>query len=43
MTLPDGSRRPIYFYDVCDPPVWGATARVLKELLDVIGEGHAAQ
>jgi 8-oxo-dGTP pyrophosphatase MutT (NUDIX family) len=42
-TLPDGSRRPIYFYDVCDPPVWGATARVLKELLDLIGEGYAAQ
>ena len=42
-TLPDGAQRPIYFYDVCDPPVWGATARVLKELLDVIGEGRAAQ
>lgn len=42
-TLPDGGRRPIYFYDVCDPPVWGATARVLKELLEVIGEGHTAQ
>ena len=42
-TLPDGSERPIYFYDVCDPPVWGATARVLKELLDVIGTGRAAQ
>ena len=38
-TLPDGSRRPIYFYDVCDPPVWGATARVLKELLDLIEGG----
>ncbi|HUR48614.1 MAG TPA: CoA pyrophosphatase [Acidimicrobiales bacterium] len=42
-TLPDGSQRPIYFYDVCDPPVWGATARVLKELLDLIEEGHAAK
>lgn len=42
-TLPDGTERPIYFYDVCDPPVWGATARVLKELLDVIGTGRAAQ
>lgn len=42
-TLPDGSDRPIYFYDVCDPPVWGATARVLKELIDVIEAGHAAQ
>ena len=38
-TLPDGTERPIYFYDVCDPPAWGATARVLKELLDVIEEG----
>lgn len=35
--MPDGSGRPIYFYDVCDPPVWGATAKVLKELLEVIG------
>lgn len=42
-TLPDGSERPIFFYDVCDPPVWGATARVLKELLDLIEAGHAAQ
>jgi len=42
-TLPDGSQRPIYFFDVCDPPVWGATARVLKELLDLIGEGEAAK
>lgn len=35
--LPDGSRRPIYFFDVSDPPVWGATARVLFELLDAAG------
>ena len=42
-SLPDGSRRPIYFYDVCDPPVWGATARVLKELLDLLGGGRPAE
>ncbi|MBW3537548.1 MAG: CoA pyrophosphatase [Actinobacteria bacterium] len=42
-TIPDGSSRPIYFYDVCDPPVWGATARVLKELLDLLGEGCPAE
>lgn len=36
-TLPDGTERPIYFFDVSDPPVWGATARVLFELLDVVG------
>ena len=42
-TLPDGVERPIYFFDVCDPPVWGATARVLKELLNLIEEGPVAQ
>ena len=42
-TLPDGAKRPIYFFDVCDPPVWGATARVLKELLNLIEEGSVAQ
>ena len=42
-TLPDGSEHPVFFFDVCDPPVWGATARVLKELLDVIGGPSAAQ
>lgn len=42
-TMPDGSGRPIYFYDVCDPPVWGATARVLKELLDLLGGGQPAE
>ncbi len=36
-TLPDGSEREIYFFDVCDPPVWGATARILKDLLHVVG------
>lgn len=39
---PDGSSLPIYFYDVCDPPVWGATAKVLKELLDLLGGGRPA-
>lgn len=35
--LPDGSERAIFFFDVCDPPVWGATARILKDLLEVVG------
>lgn len=35
--LPDGTERAIYFFDVCDPPVWGATARILKDLLEVVG------
>lgn len=42
-TLPDGAERPIYFFDVCNPPVWGATARVLKELLNLIEVGPVAQ
>jgi 8-oxo-dGTP pyrophosphatase MutT (NUDIX family) len=40
---PDGSKWPIWFYDVCDPPVWGATARILHELLDVAKDGGGAQ
>jgi 8-oxo-dGTP pyrophosphatase MutT (NUDIX family) len=33
---PDGSEWPVTFFDVIGDTVWGATGRVLRELLDVI-------
>jgi len=35
-TLDDGVRRDVYFYDVGDDVVWGATARIVKEWLDLM-------
>lgn len=35
-TGPDGSERSVTFFDVVGDTVWGATARVLRELLDRI-------
>jgi 8-oxo-dGTP pyrophosphatase MutT (NUDIX family) len=33
----DGVRRPVYFYDWQGESIWGATARILKHYLDVVG------
>jgi 8-oxo-dGTP pyrophosphatase MutT (NUDIX family) len=36
----DGVTRPIYFYDYQGETIWGATARILKQYLDLVeGEG----
>lgn len=43
-TGPDGGERSVAFFDVVGDTVWGATARVLRELLDriwVLSAGHA--
>lgn len=34
--LPDGAERPMYFFDLADDIVWGATARMLYELLELV-------
>lgn len=36
-TFPDGVDRSIYFFELIGDTVWGATARMLRELLDVLG------
>ncbi len=33
----DGVRRPVYFYDWQGETIWGATARILKQYLDLVG------
>jgi 8-oxo-dGTP pyrophosphatase MutT (NUDIX family) len=33
----DGVARDIYFYDYQDVTIWGATARILKQYLDLVG------
>lgn len=35
----DGRLRPVYFYEVEGEVVWGATARILKEFLDLVFRG----
>jgi hypothetical protein len=32
----DGVARDVYFYDYQDTTIWGATARILKQYLDLI-------
>ena len=32
----DGVRRPVYFFDYAGETVWGATARILKQYLDLV-------
>ena len=32
----DGVRRPVYFYDYHGETIWGATARILKDYLDLL-------
>jgi 8-oxo-dGTP pyrophosphatase MutT (NUDIX family) len=34
--LADGGERPMYFFDLADDIVWGATARMLYELLELV-------
>ncbi|HZD65082.1 MAG TPA: hypothetical protein VE152_03190, partial [Acidimicrobiales bacterium] len=34
--VPGGSERSIHFFELDGDTVWGATARVLRELLDVV-------
>lgn len=39
---PGGSERPVHFFALDADTVWGATARMLRELLDaVVGDGRA--
>jgi 8-oxo-dGTP pyrophosphatase MutT (NUDIX family) len=33
----DGVTRDVYFYDYGDVTIWGATARILKQYLDLVG------
>jgi 8-oxo-dGTP pyrophosphatase MutT (NUDIX family) len=33
-----GARRPVYFFDYRDATIWGATARILKQYLDLVAE-----
>jgi 8-oxo-dGTP pyrophosphatase MutT (NUDIX family) len=35
----DGVRRPIYFFDYHGETIWGATARILRHYLDLLGDG----
>ena len=35
-TFPDGGERPMQFFELIGDTVWGATARMLTELLDVV-------
>jgi 8-oxo-dGTP pyrophosphatase MutT (NUDIX family) len=35
-TMPDGTERPMYFFELIGDTVWGATARMLYELLDAV-------
>ncbi|HXG16617.1 MAG TPA: CoA pyrophosphatase [Calidithermus sp.] len=32
----DGTRRPVYFFDYGGDTIWGATARILKQYLDLL-------
>ena len=34
----DGVARDVYFYDYRGTTIWGATARILKQYLDVVAE-----
>ena len=35
----DGVTRDVYFYDHQGTTIWGATARILKQYLDLVGDG----
>ena len=35
----DGRRQPVYFYQYEGETIWGATARILKQFLDLVKEG----
>lgn len=35
-TFPDGTERPMHFFELIGDTVWGATARMLVELLDLV-------
>jgi 8-oxo-dGTP pyrophosphatase MutT (NUDIX family) len=39
-TTADGVERPMYFFELIGDTVWGATARMLRELLDLVIPGH---
>jgi 8-oxo-dGTP pyrophosphatase MutT (NUDIX family) len=38
-TTADGVERPMYFFELIGDTVWGATARMLRELLDLVIPG----
>ena len=33
----DGIRRPVHFFDYEGVTIWGATARILRQYLDLVG------
>jgi 8-oxo-dGTP pyrophosphatase MutT (NUDIX family) len=39
-TLPDGVERSMHFFELIGDTVWGATAKMLRELLDVVLAGR---
>lgn len=39
-SFPDGQERPIHFFELIGDTVWGATARMLVELLDLVTGCH---
>ena len=38
----EGEATPVYFYEYRDRVIWGATARILKQLLDLVQAAEAA-
>jgi 8-oxo-dGTP pyrophosphatase MutT (NUDIX family) len=40
--FPDGSERSIHFFELWGDTVWGATARMLRELLDLVVPGSSS-
>ena len=38
--FPDGTERDMHFFELIGETVWGATARMLYELLDVVWSGR---
>jgi 8-oxo-dGTP pyrophosphatase MutT (NUDIX family) len=41
-TFPDGAEQAMYFFELMGDTVWGATARMLRELLDLVMPGAQA-
>lgn len=38
----DGVTRPVYFFDYRGETIWGATARIVKQYLDLLADGDVA-
>ena len=41
--IPGLGERPVYFFELADDTVWGATARILRQLLDVVAGAPAPE